>query len=146
MPLDRAAVTDLAPDGRLPVVARELWRYGLCSAVALATDMGVLLIAHHLIGAHYQLAAALGFAAGLVVAYELSVRYVFERRRLENKRVEFMVFVVIGVLGLVITQGLLHVLVEHAGLPVGIAKIPTAGFVFLFNFTARRLALFSPAR
>ena len=32
--------------------------------------------------------------------------------------------------------------VHFAGLPVGIAKAPTAGFVFSFNFLARRTLLF----
>lgn len=145
MPPDRIALAQTEQTSRqsLRTIVGELWRYGLCSAVALATDMGILLAAHHLLGVHYLLAAALGFSAGLLVAYELSVRYVFEQRRLTNQRTEFVGFVIIGMLGLVITQVLLHLLVERAGLAVGVAKIPTAGFVFLFNFTARRLALFS---
>jgi hypothetical protein len=36
----------------------------------------------------------------------------------------------------------MHVFVDYAAAPVALAKIPTAGLVFLFNFTARRALLF----
>jgi len=52
-------------------------------------------------------------------------------------------FVVTGVLGLLLNEALMELFVEHIGLTVAIAKIPTAGAVFLFNFTARRTLLFS---
>lgn len=128
---------------RIRALSGEFLRYGLCSAVALACDMGVLLFTHHVIGLHYQLAAAIGFACGLVVAYVTSVRYAFRTRRLESRGAEFTGFVLIGLFGLLLTQGLLHVLVERVELSVAAAKIFAAGFVFMFNFSARRLALFA---
>lgn len=146
MPPERAGLEAQTSWPRLGAVFGELMRYGLCSAAALGADMGVLLFTHHVIGLHYLLAAALGFAVGLIVAYELSVRYAFNQRRLSSPRVEFVGFVVIGMLGLLLTQALLHLLVERANMPVGLAKIPTAGLVFMFNFTARRFALFSARR
>jgi putative flippase GtrA len=128
---------------RIRALSGEFLRYGLCSALALACDMAVLLFTHHVIGLHYQVAAAIGFACGLVVAYVTSVRYAFRARRFENRGAEFTGFVLIGLFGLLLTQGLLHVLVEFAELSVAAAKIFTAGFVFMFNFSARRLALFA---
>ncbi|MDB5649981.1 MAG: GtrA family protein [Hyphomicrobiales bacterium] len=138
---DRAA--SVARSLRLSLLTGEFIRYGFCSALALACDMAVLLVMVHVVGLHYQLAAALGFSLGLVVAYVTSVRYAFRTRRLENRSAEFTGFVIIGLLGLLLTQGLLHVMVEGLSLPVGIAKILTAGFVFMFNFSARRLTLFA---
>ncbi|MDB5596457.1 MAG: hypothetical protein JWM36_3418 [Hyphomicrobiales bacterium] len=128
---------------RIRALSGEFLRYGLCSAFALACDMGVLLFTHKVFGLHYQLAAGLGFACGLGVAYATSVRYAFRTRSIENRGAEFTGFVVIGLFGLLLTQGLLHVLVERAELSVAPAKILTAGLVFMFNFSARRLALFA---
>ena len=47
-----------------------------------------------------------------------------------------------GLAGLVLTQGLMVLWVEALRLHPGLAKIPTAGIVFVFNFTVRRALLF----
>ena len=77
-----------APSLRL---AREFARYFACSALALAVDAGLFGLGLRL-GLPYPVAAAIGFVAGLAVAYTLSVRVVFRERRLKYARAEFVVF------------------------------------------------------
>jgi putative flippase GtrA len=121
----------------------EFIRYALCSLLALGVDMGLLLLLHHVAGLHYLLAAAIGFMAGLFVAYALSVRFAFSQRRVADARSEFILFASVGLLGLALTQILLHAFVDGTGMAVAPAKIVTAGFVFLFNFGARKVLLFT---
>jgi putative flippase GtrA len=121
----------------------EFIRYALCSLMALGVDMGLLLLLHHVVGLHYLLAAAIGFMAGLFVAYALSVRFAFSQRRVADARAEFILFASVGLLGLALTQILLHAFVDGTGMAVAAAKIVTAGFVFLFNFGARKVLLFT---
>jgi putative flippase GtrA len=121
----------------------EFVRYALCSLLALGVDMGLLLLLHHVVGLHYLLAAAIGFMAGLFVAYALSVRFAFSQRRVADARAEFILFASVGLLGLALTQILLHAFVDGTGMAVAAAKIVTAGFVFLFNFGARKVLLFT---
>ena len=128
-----------------PALAHEFFRYGLCSGLALGVDMSLLLGLHRLLGLHYLAGAAIGFGAGLCVAYAVSVRYVFRARRMADARAEFTWFAVVGVLGLALTQILLHAFVDGTGMAVEPAKIVTAGFVFLFNFAARKVLLFTRA-
>jgi putative flippase GtrA len=111
--------------------------------MALGVDMGLLLLLHHVVGLHYLLAAAIGFMAGLFVAYALSVRFAFSQRRVADARAEFILFASVGLLGLALTQILLHAFVDGTGMAVAAAKIVTAGFVFLFNFGARKVLLFT---
>ncbi len=124
-------------------LAREFVRYGLCSAFALAVDMGLLLTLHQAGGLHYLLAAAIGFSAGLFVAYALSIRFAFSQRRVDDARSEFLLFALVGVLGLVLTQALLQIFVDGFGQPVPVSKLMTAGFVFILNFGVRKLLLFT---
>jgi putative flippase GtrA len=135
------AVATPAPAG-LGRVGREFLRYFGSSAVALAADGGLFALALYL-GLPYPVAAAIGFIAGLWVAYTLSVRFVFGERRLRDERAEFMVFAAVGAGGLVLTELLLWLLVGHAHWNAGFAKIATAGFVFFFNFGARKALLFT---
>jgi len=123
--------------------ATDLVKYGFASAAALALDYGILLLLHNRFGLPYLIAAAIGFGAGLVLIYALSVRYVFNGRRRLSSGPELLGFLITGVLGLALNEVLMSVFVEQLLFSVAFAKIPTAGFVFLFNFIARRAMLFS---
>ena len=98
------------------------------------------------LGVSYPAAAAIGFSAGLWLAYTLSVRYVFDKRRLSNERAEFMVFAGIGLMGLLLTEALLWAMVGRAGIGPLPAKMAAAGIVFGFNFGARKALLFSAGK
>ena len=118
----------------------DLWRYGLCSALALDWGLLVLLVA---LGMSYLIAATISFSTGMLVAYFGSVRFVFSDRRTHTPLAEAVGFFVIGFLGLGVNDLLLFVFVKLLGIPVGLAKAPTVIGVFTFNFLTRRLLLFS---
>ncbi len=130
---------------RLLCFLGEIGRYGAASLLALGLDYGLLMILTKRLGVAYPQAAAAGFLSGLALIYLLSVRYVFEGRRRRAPRVEILGFLLTGLAGLALTEVLMHLFVDRAGLPVALAKAPTSGLVFLFNFTARRTLLFSSA-
>jgi len=119
----------------------DLFRYGLCSAAALALDWG-LLLALTRAGLNYLLAATLSFLAGMVLAYVGSVVFVYRGRRVYPVLTEAIGFFLIGIAGLFVNILLLFIFVKGFGLAVGLAKAPTAVGVFLFNFLVRRMLLF----
>lgn len=123
-------------------LGREFGAYLACSAAALAIDTALFrgLLA---LGLGYPLAAVAGFIAGLATSYGLSVRLVFRVRAVADRRLEFLLFAGVGVVGLVLTELLLWLLMGHLGIAAVPAKLATAGVVFVFNFTARKLALFT---
>jgi len=120
----------------------ELARYFLASAVALGVDTGLFALGLRL-GLGYALAAILGFLGGLGMAYAISVRWAFRTRRMRDARLEFIVFAAIGVLGLLLTESLLWLQIEVLAVGPVPAKLTAACGVFLFNFGARKLALFN---
>ncbi|MCC0003189.1 MAG: GtrA family protein [Methylobacteriaceae bacterium] len=135
----------LAPPRRraLTTFVKDAIGYGAASVVALAVDWGMLVALVRLAGAHYLVASGVAFMTGLAVAYALSTAFVFKGRAKYGAGVEFVGFLVTGLLGLALNQALLYVFVGKFGAPVEFAKAPTAGFVFSFNFLTRRLLLFS---
>ena len=145
MTVGKFADSAVAPLPQAPALRgglREFVRYFACSAVALGVDAGLFVLILQ-IGLPYPVAGAVGFIAGLVVAYTLSVRYVFTHRRLRDERAEFVVFALVGVGGLVLTELLLWVMVGQAHWHPIVAKLITAGLVFCFNFGARKALLFT---
>ncbi|MBI5901128.1 MAG: GtrA family protein [Rhodocyclales bacterium] len=119
----------------------EFARYFLASLGALALDVGILWLAAHWL--HYLIAASLGFGAGAGAIYLLSTRWVFRRRKLADRApVEFSAFVAIGLAGLALNDLVIYVAVDRFSLALLAAKALAAGASFLFNYTARKLALF----
>jgi putative flippase GtrA len=137
--LKLAAVAWRAP------LSGEFLRYFLVSVVALAVDWGLLVLLTQRLGMHYLASAAIGFCAGLAVSYLQSIAFVFRRRRLANAGAEFALFCLIGVLGLGLNLFLLHAIVAWMGMGYALAKAPAACIGFVFNFSLRRVLLFSGA-
>jgi len=126
---------------KVPRVLRDLILYGFCSAAALGLDCALLYGLTHM-GLGYLPAAAISFFVGMLLAYYLSVRFVYgDRRSLDWKR-EAAGFFLIGFLGLLLNQLILFAAVGVIGLSLALAKLLSAGLVFLFNFAARRSLLF----
>ena len=130
---------------RLPEGLRELMLYGFASALALGIDWG-LLLALTALAVNYLVASATGFVSGIAITYVLSVSMVFRHRPVADRRREFVGFIGVGLAGLILTQGLMALWVGGLHLHPGLAKIPTAGIVFVFNFTVRRALLFKAPR
>jgi len=124
-------------------LAGEGFRYFVASAAALAADFTVLVTATELFKVHYLVSAALGFSAGLVINYILSVTWVFQERRLQNRWLEAGGFAIIGLIGLAMNEALMALFVEGFGLAYALAKIPATGLGFLFNYGVRRVLLFT---
>ena len=76
----------------------EFVSYFLCSVVALGVDTSLYWLSLRL-GIAYRGAAVLGFVGGVATAYLLSVRWAFRRRAVSDHRLEFLIFLGIGIVG-----------------------------------------------
>ena len=117
-------------------------KYAAASAIALAIDASVLLTLTHFAGWHYLWANTVSFLTGAIVAYLLSVRFVFNAHRLHSRQLEISAFVVIGVVGYGISQLVLFITVSKLGIDLIVAKAAAAGCTFVANFVLRRQLLF----
>jgi putative flippase GtrA len=124
-------------------LAGEGGRYTAASALAFAVDFGTYAFLIRAAGVPYLVAAPIGFLLGLITIYALSVRWVFVMRRLPDARIELAVFGGIGLAGLGLNQVVVYAGVEWLSLSYWWAKLVSAALVFGFNFSARKLLLFS---
>jgi putative flippase GtrA len=118
-------------------------RYAAASAAALCADFAVYWSLIHLAGVHYLVAAPAGFTVGLAAVYSLCVLWVFTRRRFSDRRAEFALFAAIGVGGMALNQLVIYAAVEQLLFSYEHAKLLSAAVVFSFNFTLRKLLLFT---
>jgi putative flippase GtrA len=131
------------PGGSVNSLLRQATGYSLASAVALATDVAILITLVEQLHWHYLIAATASFVAGATVAYVLVTRFVFHYRRVRNRRVEFAIFAGLGLIGLVVNGATIYALVEYLALPYLAAKAAAASLTFFTNFIARRWLLFT---
>jgi putative flippase GtrA len=124
----------------------ELAGYGLVSLVALATDAAILWTLVKIAGWHWFPASAFAFTAGVVVAYVLSVRFVFSYCRFDSHAFAFACFFAVGAVGLLVNAAALFVAITGMGLGLMTAKLFAAVCTFVGNFALRRRLLFTPER
>jgi putative flippase GtrA len=124
------------------IVFRQLAGYGVASVCALSADMGLLwgLVTYGRMS--YVGAATLSFLAGASVAYVLSIKLAFREHRLLDRRAEFFSFVAIGVVGLLVNDGIIVIATSYLAMNYLLAKGLASGFTFVCNFVLRRQMLF----
>lgn len=127
-------------------VAGEFVRSVLVGVVAAAADCAILFFCNEQLGWHYSIAATLGFLVGVSINYVLSLIAVFKQGPRLDQASSFAVFVLLGFVGLGLTQLLLMLQINHLGMGLRMAKLVTIGLVFGWNFSARKYFLFSGSR
>ena len=123
---------------------REMVRYACVSAAGFAADLATLWLLAIQLGVYYLAAAAVGFVIGGLVVYVLSIRFVFNYRRLSSVSVESTTFVALGLIGLVANTGIIFIGVNHLGIDLLPAKLAASSATLFINYALRRLTLFSP--
>lgn len=120
----------------------QLLRYGIVGGVAFVADYGTLFALTHYAGIYYLWSAAVAFCIGLTVNYLLSISWVFNKNRSAKPWVEFMVFALIGVVGLGLNELIMYVATDLIELHYMVSKLISTALVFCWNFFARKLIIF----
>lgn len=120
----------------------QMFRYLFVGGGAFIIDWGSLFV-FKTIGLNLYVSTALAFVLGLVANYLLSKAFVFKAEKSNVGNIaEFIIYGVIGVIGLGLTELLMFILAEKIGIHFLIAKIIAAAIVLVWNFVARKLILY----
>lgn len=120
----------------------EFLRYFIVGGIAFVADFSLLYIFATFTEMHYLIANALAFCAGLIINYILSITWVFSKRKLECRKKEFTIFLLVGLVGLLLNELILWLLMEYAMLYLMYSKLIATAVVFFWNFIARKILLF----
>ena len=120
----------------------QLFRYLFVGGFSFLVDYGLLYILTEYAHLHYLFSATISFIAGLVTNYILSTHWIFRHSKLKSKTVEFIIFSIIGVVGLGLNNLLLYAFTDRLHIHYMLSKLITAAIVMLWNFFGRKLILF----
>jgi putative flippase GtrA len=120
----------------------ELFKSILSSIVSFALDFSIFLFLTEVVGLYYVVSSAVGFVAGTSLSYVLSVYWIFAKRKFAHTRLEFFIFLGVGLIGVGLNSLLLYIFTEYVGIYYAVSKIISASIVFFFNFFSRKIILF----
>lgn len=120
----------------------QLFRYVFVGGTAFAVDFCFLYFFSDICGIYYLISAIFSFIISVLVNYVMSTEWVFNQGNIENKVVEFNLFLLISTIGLVFTEILLYLFTDVIGMYYLISKIISAIIVLFWNFLARRVMFY----
>lgn len=120
----------------------QFFRYIFVGGTAFVVDFGFLYFFSDICGIYYLISAILSFIISVLVNYVMSTKWVFNQDKIDNKVVEFNLFIIISTIGLVFTEILLYFFTDIVGLYYLISKIISAIIVLFWNFIARRVMFY----
>lgn len=129
--------------GKTGNVYVQLFRYLLSGGTAFLMDISLMILLKEVFGVHYLAASIIGFIVGLIFTYILSIRWIFDERRLANKWNELAIFALIGVVGIGLTWFFMKLFTSILLLYYVFSKVLTTVIVSLWNFGAKKLILFT---
>ena len=120
----------------------QLFRYTIVGGLAFIVDFGSLYALTEYLDIHYLISAAIAFVLGLTINYFLSVIWVFKKRSSKSKYLEFVVFALIGIIGLVLNEFIIWFFTEVVNKHYLFSKLISTVLVYLWNFFIRKFLLF----
>jgi putative flippase GtrA len=119
-------------------VFAQLLRYSFVGGVAAVANFFFLFFFTDFCGMYYLVSNVLSFIIGLIVNYTLCKKFVFVSKY-PNQKIEFLLYGVIGVVGLLFDTGLMYFFTEALYFYYMFSKVFSTVIVLLWNFTARKI-------
>jgi putative flippase GtrA len=137
-----SSIIDSVFKGKTDNTLFQLIRYTFVGGLAFLADFGTLYALTEFLNLHYLLSAGIAFILGLTINYLISIRWVFAARCVKDKKLEFVLFALIGLVGLGLNELFIWIFTDLFTIYYLLSKILTTIMVYLWNFFARKMILF----
>ena len=114
-------------------------RYFFVGGIAAVVNILLLYIFTEIFNINYVISNIMAFVFGLIVNYSLSKKFVFTKDNSINKVFEFLMYTIIGVLGLGIDTFILWLFTDKFKIYYMLSKVISTMITFIWNFIARKL-------
>ena len=119
----------------------QIIKFGIVDVLAFCIDYGTLFILVQYLGIYYLIASAISFTISVIFNYIFSMKFVFVRRDDISRKKEFVVFVTLSIIGLLINQVIMWFSVDVLNIFYMFSKIIATAVVMIWNFVSRKLFL-----
>lgn len=122
-------------------ILQQIIKFGVVGGSAFLIDYGVLFVLTEFFGVHYLLSGTISFTLSVIYNYVLSVKWVFDTKNSRKKSEEFIIFIVLSVIGLGINQLIMWIAVDKLQIYYMVSKIFATFIVMVYNFITRKMVL-----
>ena len=105
-------------------------------------DFLTLILLTEFAGLNYLWSNLVGVFVGIVVSYFLCIKWVFLDRRYNQVVLEFPLFIITCLVGVLLNELMLWMLVEFGDVYYLTSKIIVTAVIFVFNFLLKKTLLF----
>lgn len=119
----------------------QLIKFGIVGGIAFVIDYGLLYICTEWFGIYYFISAIISFSISVIFNYVASVLWVFDVDKNKSKTKNFIIFIVLSIVGLGINQIIMWYGVEILHMYYMIVKLVATVTVMIFNFITRKIFL-----
>ncbi len=119
----------------------QFMKFGVVGVIAFIIDFGVMVFLTEVFAVPYLISTTIAFTVSVIFNYVASMRYVFVRKDDMSRRREFIIFVLLSVIGLVLNDVFMWLLVDFFFIDYRISKIITTVLVAIWNFVSRKIFL-----
>lgn len=120
---------------------KQFLKFGVVGTMAFFIDYGVLMLLSQGLGWDPVVSAGISFCVSVVFNYVASMRYVFTHRDDMSLQREFVIFIVLSAIGLIINELCMLAGVAAFGdsaLAVTATKVFATAVVMVWNFVSRK--------
>ena len=87
------------------------------------------------------LANIISYTISTLYSYIVSVKYVFNVNKDNSKKKNFIIFVLLSIIGLLLSEGLIYLMVNIFNIHKMLAKVISTVIVMFFNFVSKKYFL-----
>lgn len=122
-------------------IVQQFMKFGVVGVIAFVIDYGLMVFLTEVFGINYLISATISFCVSTVFNYFASMRYVFRHKEGMSRHREFVIFVALSVVGLLLNNLCMWAGVELLHIHYMITKIGATAIVSVFNFVTRKIFL-----
>lgn len=126
---------------RMKKLIEQILKFSVVGIIATVIDFGVLYVLSQPLGMDPVISAGISFCVSLVFNYVASMRYVFTHREGMSRSREFVIFLVLSLIGLAINEAIMAAgvaVLGNSALAVMGTKVLATAIVMVWNFVSRK--------
>lgn len=116
-------------------------KFGVVGGIAFIIDYICLIISKEIFGLSVLLSAAIAFIISVIFNYILSIKWVFNVNKEIDQKKNFIIFIVLSIIGLILTEIIMWFGTDIIKISYLIVKIFATAIVMVFNFITRKIFL-----
>ena len=119
-------------------LVNKILKFAIVGGIATIIDFVFLYVFKELFNFNVILANTLSFIISVTYNYIASIVWVFDINKEKNKKIQFILFILFSIFGLVLNNIILYILTDIFNMYYLISKVVATLFVMIFNFITRK--------